>query len=141
MPSLVIMSTWGFGNAMVIFLAGLQGVPRHLYEAVSIDGGGTWQRFRHVTLPMMTPTIFYNLVTGVIGTFQVFNQAYVMTQGGPNNAIAVLHLLPLPDGVHRERDGLRQCAGLGAVPDRPGHHRAAVPNARRWVYYEMAGAR
>ncbi|MFD2353010.1 carbohydrate ABC transporter permease [Nonomuraea ferruginea] len=85
-PSLIIMSTWAFGNTMVIFLAGLQGVPRHLYEAVSIDGGGPLRRFWHVTLPMMTPTIFYNLVVGVVGTFQVFNQAYVMTEGGPNHA-------------------------------------------------------
>ncbi|ALS28070.1 ABC transporter permease [Paenibacillus sp. 32O-W] len=85
-PSLILMSTWGVGNAMVIFLAGLQGVPGHLYEAVEVDGGGALRKFWHVTLPSMTPTIFFNVVMGTIGTLQVFDQAYVMTNGGPNNA-------------------------------------------------------
>jgi multiple sugar transport system permease protein len=85
-PSLIIMSTWGMGNAAVIFLAGLQGVPAHLYEAVEVDGGRGWHKFYHVTIPSMTPTIFFNLIMSFIGTFQVFNEAYVMTQGGPNNA-------------------------------------------------------
>ena len=85
-PSIILMSAWGFGNAAVIFLAGLQGVPGHLYEAVDMDGGNSWHKLRYVTLPMMTPTIFFNLVLGMIGAFQVFNEAYVMTGGGPNNA-------------------------------------------------------
>jgi multiple sugar transport system permease protein len=85
-PSLILMSAWGFGNAAVIFLAGLQGVPTHLYEAVEVDGGNAWHKLRYVTLPMMTPTIFFNLVLGLIGTFQVFNEAYVMTGGGPSDA-------------------------------------------------------
>jgi multiple sugar transport system permease protein len=85
-PSLILMSTWGVGNAVLIFLAGLQGVPAHLYDAVSVDGGNAWHRFQHVTLPMMTPTIFYNLVVGLVAAFQVFTEAYVMTQGGPSNA-------------------------------------------------------
>nr|WP_036580617.1 sugar ABC transporter permease [Paenibacillus darwinianus] len=85
-PSLILMSTWGVGNAAVIFLAGLQGVPGHLYEAVEVDGGGALRKFWHVTLPSMTPTIFFNVVMGMIGTLQVFDQAYVMTNGGPNNA-------------------------------------------------------
>jgi multiple sugar transport system permease protein len=85
-PSLILMSAWGFGNAAVIFLAGLQGVPTHLYEAVEVDGGNAWHKLRYVTIPMMTPTIFFNLVLGLIGTFQVFNEAYVMTGGGPSDA-------------------------------------------------------
>ncbi len=85
-PSLIIMSTWGIGNAAVIFLAGLQGVPSHLYEAVEVDGGTFWHKFVHVTIPIMTPTIFFNLIMSLIGTFQVFNEAYVMTDGGPNNS-------------------------------------------------------
>ena len=80
------MSAWGFGNAAVIFLAGLQGVPTHLYEAVEVDGGNSWHKLRYVTIPMMTPTIFFNLVLGLIGTFQVFNEAYVMTGGGPSDS-------------------------------------------------------
>jgi multiple sugar transport system permease protein len=85
-PSLILMNAWGFGNAAVIFLAGLQGVPSHLYDAVSVDGGGTWHRLRDVTLPMMTPTIFFNLVLGLIAAFQAFAEPYLMTSGGPNNA-------------------------------------------------------
>jgi multiple sugar transport system permease protein len=85
-PSLVFMSIWHVGPMMIIFLAGLQGVPRTLYEAVEIDGGGAWQKFRHVTIPMLTPTILFNLVISTIGAFQTFTQSYVMTNGGPNNA-------------------------------------------------------
>lgn len=85
-PSLVLMSTWGVGNTVVIFLAGLQGIPEHLFDAVSVDGGGPWQKFLHVTIPAMTPTIFFNLVLSIIGAFQTFNQAYLMTQGGPDFA-------------------------------------------------------
>lgn len=85
-PSLVLMAMWGFGGSAIIFLAGLQGVPSHLYEAIEVDGGGMWAKFRNVTLPMMTPTIFFNLVMGLIGGFQVFTEAFAMTNGGPNNA-------------------------------------------------------
>jgi len=82
-PSLILMSLWTVGGTMVIFLAGLQGIPTHLYEAAQIDGANTWQQFLHVTLPMLSSVIFFNLVLGVIGSFQTFTQAYVMTGGGP----------------------------------------------------------
>jgi len=85
-PSLLLMSAWGFGNAAVIFLAGLQGIPTHLYEAVAVDGGGPWNKFLTITVPMMTPTIFFNLVMGVIGSLQVFETAYIMTSGGPGDS-------------------------------------------------------
>lgn len=85
-PSLVVMSLWTTGNIVIIFLAGLQGVPTTLYEAVEIDGGNILQKLRYVTVPLMTPTIFFNLVMGCINGFQIFSQAYIMTQGGPNNA-------------------------------------------------------
>ncbi|WP_337102097.1 carbohydrate ABC transporter permease [Paenibacillus sp. YIM B09110] len=85
-PSIALMSVWGVGNYMIIFLAGLQSVPAHLYEAVEVDGGGAWRKFYHVTLPSMTPTIFFNMVMMQIGAFQSFDSVYVMTQGGPNNA-------------------------------------------------------
>lgn len=84
--SLIVMSLWGIGGGMVIYLAGLQGIPQSYYEAASLDGASVWQRFRHVTLPLLTPTIFFTLIIGVIGSFQVFTQGFVMTQGGPNNA-------------------------------------------------------
>lgn len=140
-PSLILMSTWGFGNAMVIFLAGLQGIPRQLLEAASIDGAGTWARFRNVTLPFMTPTIFYNLVTGVIGTFQVFNQAYVMTQGGPNNAtlfyIYYLYTKAFGQGQMGYAAALAWVLFVIVLIITL----LLFRNARGWVYYEMGDAR
>lgn len=85
-PSFIIMSIWAMGGTMLIFLAGLQGIPNSLFEAIEIDGGNWWAKFRNITVPMMTPVIFFNLVMGIIGSFQIFNQAYIMTDGGPNNA-------------------------------------------------------
>ncbi|MBB6733820.1 carbohydrate ABC transporter permease [Cohnella zeiphila] len=85
-PSLVLMSLWTVGGTMVIFLAGLQGIPKHLYEAVDVDGGTARHKLFRITVPMMTPTLFFNTVMGFIGSFQVFGQAYIMTGGGPNNA-------------------------------------------------------
>lgn len=85
-PALIIMSLWGAGGSMVIFLAGLRGVPQELYEAVSLDGAGALMRFFRITIPMITPTLLFTLVTGIIGSFQVFTAAFIMTSGGPNNA-------------------------------------------------------
>lgn len=85
-PALVLMSLWGVGGGMVIFLAGLQGLPEHLYEAAKIDGAGPLRLFRHITLPMLTPTIFFMLVTSTIGSLQTFTNVYVMTNGGPGSA-------------------------------------------------------
>lgn len=82
-PAMVIMSLWGLGGVMVINLAGLQSVPEQLYEAARIDGAGNWAQFRYVTLPMLSPTLFFNFITLTIGSFQVFTQAYIMTGGGP----------------------------------------------------------
>ena len=83
MPALIIMSLWGMGATMVIYLAGLQGVPQQLYEAADIDGAGGWGKFWHVTVPIMSPIIFFNAIMQVIGSFQVFTAGYIMTQGGP----------------------------------------------------------
>ena len=84
--SLALMSLWGVGGSMVICLAGLNDIPAHLYEAAIIDGAGPLHRLWHVTLPMLSPVIFFNLVMGVIGAFQYFTEAYVMTQGGPEDS-------------------------------------------------------
>jgi multiple sugar transport system permease protein len=86
LPSLTIMSLWGAGGAMIILLAGLQGVPQHFYEAATLDGANPWVRFRKITVPMISPTLFFCLLTGFIGTFQSFTQALLMTDGGPNDA-------------------------------------------------------
>ncbi len=82
-PAMVIMSLWGLGGVMVINLAGLQSVPEQLYEAARVDGASNWAQFRYVTLPMLSPTLFFNFITLTIGSFQVFTQAYIMTGGGP----------------------------------------------------------
>jgi len=86
MPAMVLMGLWGVGGSMMMFLASLQSVPKELLEAAQLDGAGVWQRFRYVTLPFLTPTVFFLAVVGVIGSFQTFNQAYIMTRGGPANA-------------------------------------------------------
>ncbi len=85
-PSLVIISLWGMGNTIVIYLAGLQDVPRELYEAADLDGANAWQRLWNVTLPMISPVIFFNLVIAIIGVLQVFDLPFIMTQGGPARA-------------------------------------------------------
>jgi len=84
-PALVIMSLWSVGGSMIIYLAGLQGVPTSFYEAAKIDGANVWRRFVNITIPMMTPVIFYNLVLGLIGAFNYFTEVYVATngEGGP----------------------------------------------------------
>jgi ABC-type sugar transport system permease subunit/ABC-type glycerol-3-phosphate transport system substrate-binding protein len=103
-PALILMGLWGAGGGMIIWIAGLKGISESYYEAASLDGAGTWQKFRHVTLPLLTPYIFFNLIMGLIGTFQIFTQAFIMTQGGPvdstlfyayhlfNNAFRYLHM-------------------------------------------------
>jgi len=88
--ALVIMSLWGVGGNVIIYLAGLQGVPTDLYDAAKVDGATAWQRFRYVTLPMTTPVIFYNLVLGLIGTFQYFTEVYVLTNGAGGPARSTL---------------------------------------------------
>jgi len=85
-PAIVLLSLWHMGSYMLIFLAGLQGIPVHLYEAADLDGAGPLTKLRHVTIPMLTPTILFNLVVGIINSFQVFTFAYVMTKGGPLNS-------------------------------------------------------
>lgn len=103
-PALILMSLWGIGGSMIIYLAGLQDVPQELYESVEIDGGTWWHKLRYITVPMISPVIFFNLIMGFIGSFQYFTQAYVMTSGGPmdstlfyslylfNNAFRYMHM-------------------------------------------------
>jgi multiple sugar transport system permease protein len=93
-PALIIMSLWGVGGNMITYLAGLQGIPRQLYEAAEIDGAGMWNKFVYVTMPMLTPVIFFNLIMSIVWSFQVFTQVYVMTggQGGPADSTLMLVL-------------------------------------------------
>jgi ABC-type sugar transport system permease subunit/ABC-type glycerol-3-phosphate transport system substrate-binding protein len=103
-PALILMGLWGAGGGMIIWIAGLKGIAESYYEAASLDGASKWQQFVHVTLPLLSPYIFFNLIMGLIGTFQIFTQAFIMTQGGPvdstlfyayhlfNNAFRYLHM-------------------------------------------------
>lgn len=92
-PILILMALWGVGGGMPIFLAGLQSIPRELYEAAEIDGSNHWNSFISVTLPLLTPVIFFSLITGIIGSFQIFTSAYIATDGGPENATLFYVLL------------------------------------------------
>ncbi|NLT41957.1 MAG: sugar ABC transporter permease [Anaerolineae bacterium] len=91
-PAFIIMGAWGAGGNMLLYLAGLQGIPTHLYEAARIDGASSLRTFWAITIPMLSPTIFFNLIMGIIGSFQIFTQALVMTSGGPNNATLTIML-------------------------------------------------
>jgi ABC-type sugar transport system permease subunit/ABC-type glycerol-3-phosphate transport system substrate-binding protein len=84
--ALILMGLWGAGGGMIIWIAGLKGISESYYEAASIDGANAWQKFCHVTIPQLTPYIFFNLIMGLIGTFQIFTQAFIMTEGGPVNS-------------------------------------------------------
>ncbi len=92
MPALILMSAWSVGSTIVIFLAGLQDVPRYLYEQARIDGARGWHIFRNVTLPMISPIILFNLILGIIGSMQTFTQPFLMTAGGPVNSTLLFSL-------------------------------------------------
>jgi multiple sugar transport system permease protein len=99
MPAIILLAVWkNFGFNMVIFLAGLQGVPERLYEAARVDGAGALQRFRHVTLPSLAPTFLFVTIVTMIGHFQLFAEPYVMTQGGPEDSTLSLVLLMYEEG-------------------------------------------
>jgi len=89
-PSLVLMSLWGVGGSAIIYLAGLQNIPEHLYEAAEIDGANRWDKFWNITIPLLSPTLFFMLITGLIGGFQVFQQAYIL--GGGTKFWAAKHM-------------------------------------------------
>jgi multiple sugar transport system permease protein len=106
MAAIIIMSVWkGFGYNMVLFLAGMQGIPVTIYEAAMIDGANAWQRFWNITLPLLTPMVFLAVVLTVISSFQVFDQAYVMTNGGPANATNTIVLYIYQNGFQYFRMG------------------------------------
>ncbi|MBP6963818.1 MAG: sugar ABC transporter permease [Armatimonadetes bacterium] len=88
-PALIMMGLWGAGGGMILWLAGLQGIPQHLYEAADIDGANWWSRFWNVTIPMLTPYLFFNLIMGTIGVLQTFETIYIMTGGGPVDSTIV----------------------------------------------------
>lgn len=135
-PSLILMSLWSLGPMMIVFLAGLQGVPRHLYEAVSVDGGNVWHRLVHVTLPMMTPTILFNLVLTIIGALQTFSQAYVMTKGGPDNASLFYVLYMYRTAFLEGEMGYASALAWVLFVVIAVLSLLVLRSASRWVYYE-----
>ncbi len=139
-PAFIIMSLWHVGGQMVIFLAGLQAVPETLVEAASIDGAGKFRRFWHVTVPMISPVIFFNLVLGIIGSFQVFATAYIATNGGPKHATLFYVLWMYRHAFENFRMGYAATLGwvlLGVILV---FTVVQFAISRRWVYYEGEGA-
>ena len=107
MPAIILLSVWkNFGYNMLVFLAGLQSIPEELYEAAQLDGAGAWQRFRHVTLPMLGPTFVFVGVVTMIAAFQIFSEPYVMTQGGPLKSTTTLVLFMYEEGFRWWRLGI-----------------------------------
>jgi multiple sugar transport system permease protein len=137
-PALVVMGMWGVGGGMILFLAALQGVPQALYESAEIDGAGAWTKFVHVTLPMISPTMFFMVVMGIIGALQVFTQAYLMTQGGPVNSTLfyVLHLYR--EAFENLHMGYASAMAWVLFVVILLITAVQFAGARRWVYYEGA---
>lgn len=137
-PCLAFMSAWSSGSTAVIYLAGLQGIPSHLYEPAELDGATWWQKFINITLPMLSPVIFYNVVMGMIGSMQTFTQGYTMTKGGPNNASMFFVLLLYNRAFEYTKMGMA-CAMAWVLFVIIGILTAVnfyVSN--KWVYYEGA---
>jgi multiple sugar transport system permease protein len=147
MPGLILMSLWGgvglwgVGGMTVVFLAGLQGVPQHLYEAAVLDGAGPWSKFRNVTVPMMSPIIFYNIIVGIIVAMQSFVLILIMTDGRPANATLVVGLYLYRNAFRFLDLGYASAIAwvllLGIVVITIIHFVAG----RFWVYYEGDTAR
>jgi len=136
LPALIIMSVWSVGGGMVIYLASLQNVPEHLYEAAELDGAGNASKFRHITLPMISPVILFNLVIGIIGGFQTFTQAFVMTQGGPVDATLFYNFYLYQRAFRDMRMGYASAMAWLMFLIILGFTVIQFWLSRRWVYYE-----
>jgi multiple sugar transport system permease protein len=136
MPALIMMSVWSAGGSMVIYLAGLQSIPEHLYEAAAIDGAGRWSKFWVITVPMMSPVIFFNLITGFIASLQAFVQILVMTDGGPANATLVYGLYLYRNAFRLFQMGYASALSWALFIVIIGVTVIQFALAGRWVYYE-----
>ncbi|MBI2939905.1 MAG: sugar ABC transporter permease [Chloroflexi bacterium] len=136
MPALVMMTLWSVGGGMVIYLAALQGVPTELYEASIVDGAGWWPRLRFITLPMITPVIFFQLVMGIIRSLQVFTPAFIMTQGGPLNATLFYELYLYRIAFEQFRMGFASAMAWLLFLYILVLTLLVFRSARSWVYYE-----
>ena len=136
MPALILMGLWGVGGNMIIFLAALQGVPSTLYEAATIDGAGTLNKFWHITMPMISPTVLFSLVMGIINSFQIFTQAYVMTDGGPNNATLTQVLYLYRKAFEQFHFGYASAIAWVLFLIILAFTAAMIRGSSLWVYYE-----
>ena len=134
-PSLILMSLWAVGGPMVIFLAGLADVPQVLYEVADIDGAGPWGKFRNVTIPMLTPTILFNLVMGLIAAFQYFTQVYVMTGGGPADSTMFYALYLYHNSFVYLKMGYASAMALLLFVIILSATIGVLISSRRWVHY------
>ena len=139
LPTIIFISLWNVGNLFIIYLAGLKGVPTHLYEAAEVDGASAWQKFFKITIPMITPTIFFNMVIGFIGSFQVFTQALVMTGGGPADR-TLFYVLYLYYRAFRDfRMGYASAMAWILFLIIMFFTLVQTVLSKRWVYYEGGG--
>jgi len=135
-PAFIFMSFWMIGRQMVIFIAGLGNIPDSLYEAASLDGAGFWRRMRAITIPMMTPLIFYNMVMAIINSFQSFVPAMIMTDGGPQNATLFAVLNIYRQGFEYFNVGYAAALSWEFFVIVVGFTIAQFVISRKWVYYE-----
>lgn len=140
-PAFVLMSLWGVGRSAFIYLAILQRIPTNLYEAAAVDGAGALTRFRRITLPLVTPAIFLNLVLGIIGNFQTFTQAFVISEGGPANASLFYTLYLYRNAFRYFRVGYASALAWILFALLLTLTLVAFGTSRRWVYYEADDAR
>lgn len=138
-PSLAMIALWCSGNTIIIYLSGLQSVPSHLYEAAEIDGAGKWNCFKNITVPMMTPIIFYNIVMAIINCLQTFTQAYIMTEGGPANASMFLSLLVYQNAFKYQRMGYSAAASWVLFVIVAILTALLFASSKKWVFYETGG--
>jgi multiple sugar transport system permease protein len=132
----IIMDLWGIGGAMVIYLAALQGVPTHLYEAATLDGASAWAMIRSVTIPHISPVILYMMIIGVIGTFQYFTQTFIMTQGGPENSTLFYALYLFQNAFQYFRMGYAAAMAWLLFLITLLATWIILRTSMRWVYYE-----
>lgn len=135
-PALITMAAWGFGGAMIIFLAGLQDIPQSLYEAADIDGASAVSKFFNITVPLLSPTVFFNLVIGLIGAFQVFTPIYLMTRGGPGTSSMVMGMLIYRHGFEEFNMGYASLLAWVLFLIVIVLTIIQFTIARRWVFYE-----
>jgi multiple sugar transport system permease protein len=137
LPAYVLMGLWSIGGGVIIYLAGLQNIPPHLYEAAEIDGANAIQKFLNITLPMLTPTIFFSLITSLIGSFQVFDGAYVLNGRGARRGALLFYLLHLyNEGFRGARFGYASAMAWVLVILAAVAIVITFRTSERWVYYE-----